>query len=93
MPDDRTTVTELATALGMLPFPTAAEAIASRPSELQLTETTWDHLSDLLHDGRFATEFSTAFANGRAFLRAGDALRGRPPAVIEWTGGRRPPGD
>jgi hypothetical protein len=93
MPDDRTTVTELATALGMLPFPTAAEAIASRPSELQLTETTWGHLSDLLHDGRFATEFSTAFANGRAFLRAGDALRGRPPAVIEWTGGRRPPGD
>ena len=43
--------------------------------------------------GRFADEFATAFANGRAFLEAADALRGRPPRLIEWTGGRRPPGD
>ena len=43
--------------------------------------------------GRFDAEFATAFANGRAFLEADDALRGRRPRLIEWTGGRRPPGD
>ena len=93
MPDDRTTVTEIATALGTLAFPTAAAAIAARPTEMQLSETTWTHLSELFDAGRFVTEFTTAFANGRAFLHAADALKGRPPSVIEWTGGRRPPGD
>ncbi len=31
--------------------------------------------------------------NGRAFLHAADALCGRIPRIVEWTGGRRPPGD
>jgi hypothetical protein len=93
VPDDRTTVTELGTALGMLGFDTPQSALQSRPSELALSPDEWEHLSDLHRGGRFAEEFAAAFANGRAFLDAPDALRGRRPLLVEWTGGRRPPGD
>ena len=93
MPDARTTVTELATALGTLHFPTLRSAVESRPQELSIDGATWDQLSALYRSGRFDAEFATAFANGRAFLEAGDALRGRSPRLVEWTGGRRPPGD
>ena len=93
MPDDRTAVTELATALGTLPYADARDALAKRPGELAVSDETWDRLEALYWSGRFEPEFSTAFANGRAFLSARDALRGRHPRLIEWTGGRRPPGD
>jgi hypothetical protein len=93
MPDDRTTVTELGTALGTLPFPDASAALAARPSRLRVADETWDHLDKTAATGRFATELGAAFANGRAFLDAPDGLRGRAPLTIEWTGGRRPPGD
>ncbi|MHB8681891.1 MAG: hypothetical protein ACYDA2_07335 [Acidimicrobiales bacterium] len=92
MPDDRTTVTELATALGTLPLELSA-ALASRPDALAVSEEVWEHLAELHRSGRFAAEFAAAWANGRAFLHAPDALRGRPPQLVEWTGGRRPPGD
>jgi hypothetical protein len=93
VPDDRTTVTELATALGMFAFPDVRAAIGARPDELAVAGETWSRLADLHGSGRFADEFATAFANGRAFLEAADALRRRPPRLVEWTGGRRPPGD
>ncbi len=93
MPDDRTTVTELATALGMLGFADVPRSFAGRPDALAITDATWRQLEELHASGRFASEFATAFANGRAFLEAQDALRGRVPRLIEWTGGRRPPGD
>ncbi|MHB8329015.1 MAG: hypothetical protein ACYDD6_05225 [Acidimicrobiales bacterium] len=93
MPDDRTTVTELATALGTLPFSSLSAALRSRPAELAVTTDTWDRLRTLHAGGRFDAEFAAAYANGRAFLHAPDALRGRPPCLVEWTGGRRPPGD
>ncbi|MGA2521266.1 MAG: hypothetical protein ABSG81_10665 [Acidimicrobiales bacterium] len=93
MPDDRTTVTELATALGMLGFADVQRAFARRPDALAIADATWRQLEELYASGRFAPEFDTAFANGRAFLEAQDALRGRVPRLIEWTGGRRPPGD
>jgi len=93
VPDDRTTVTELATALGTLGDPGPADALGRRPPELRIDDATWDHLATLHRDGSFATEFATAFANGQALLEAEDALAGRRPRVVEWTGGRRPPGD
>ncbi|HXQ90395.1 MAG TPA: hypothetical protein VN768_02485 [Acidimicrobiales bacterium] len=93
MPDDRTTVTELATALGTLGTGDLASALARRPGQLDIADATWDQLDALFRSGRFDSEFATAFANGRAFLHAPDALRGRHPRLIEWTGGRRPPGD
>lgn len=93
MPDDRTTVTELGTALGMLGHDGPGDALSARPRELALEPATWERLSELHRSGRFAQEFAAAFANGRAFLEAPDALRGRLPMLVEWTGGRRPPGD
>jgi len=93
VPDDRTTVTELVTALGMFDYPDVRAALAARPTELQLPEATWSRLAELHAAGSFGDEFATAFANGRAFLRCPEALRGRRPRLVEWTGGRRPPGD
>ena len=93
MPDDRTTVTELATALGMFSYEDVRAALEARPEELAITDATWSRLSELHSQGAWTDEFATAFANGRAFLQAPDALRRRPPRLVEWTGGRRPPGD
>jgi hypothetical protein len=93
VPDDRTTVTELATALGTLGIEDLPTALKRRPDQLQISDTTWQQLDALAASGRFDAEFATAFANGQAFLEAEDALRGRLPRLIEWTGGRRPPGD
>jgi hypothetical protein len=93
MPDERTTVTELGTALGTLPYPNPVRALACRPAQLHVGEEVWDLLDSINGSSRFTTELDTAFANGRALLEADDGLRGRPPLIIEWTGGRRPPGD
>lgn len=93
MPDDRTTVTELATALGTLAGSTLAAPLGPRPESLRVDETAWRRLRSAYRSGRYGTEFGLAFANGRALLGADDGLRGRQPRLIEWTGGRRPPGD
>ncbi len=93
MADDRTVVTELATGLGMLGHRDPAAALARRPPALAVDGDTWARLAALHATGSFAGEFAAAFANGRAFLHARDALRGRVPVLVEWTGGRRPPGD
>jgi hypothetical protein len=93
VPSDLTFVTELATALGMLGDREVAATLARRPTELELSPGDWGHLTDLWESGRFSTAFGAAFRNGRAFLNAPDALNGRPPRIVEWTGGRRPPGD
>jgi hypothetical protein len=93
VPDDRTTVTELGTALGTLPYPDAAAALAARPGALRIGTSAWDHLEVVHRTGRYGAEWATAFANGRALLGAADGLRHRTPLTIEWTGGRRPPGD
>ena len=93
MPDDRTTVTELGTALGTLGYPDLSRALARRPEQLRVGSEIWDRLQDLHSHGRFATEFRLAFENGRAMLAAPAGLGGRAPRIIEWTGGRRAPGD
>jgi hypothetical protein len=93
MPDERTTVTELGTALGTLPYADPLESLAHRPPQLRIDDRVWDLLDAATEARRLTTELTTAFANGRALLEADDGLRGRPPLTIEWTGGRRPPGD
>ncbi len=93
MADDRTTATELVTALGTLGFPDPGSALDERPPQVRLASEVWDHLDAIQRSGRFAPELAHAFANGRAMLDAPDGLRGRTPLTIEWTGGRRPPGD
>src|ERR1700758_3267040 len=41
----------------------------------------------------YESDFRSSFANGQAFLHARDALNGRRPRIVEWTGTRKPPGD
>src|ERR1700728_3780357 len=94
MASDRTFVTEVATGLGMLGDDDVDTVIARRPSTFaSLASEHWDRLADLWADPLYGGEFVSGFMNGRAFLAAPDALNGRLPRVIEWTGGRRPPGD
>jgi hypothetical protein len=90
---DRTLVTEVATALGTLPHSDLRSALASRSPVLRVDETMWSRLDHLLDEGAYRTEFQAAFENGRAFAVADDGLAGRPPRIVEWTGGRRPSGD
>ncbi len=94
MADDLTTVTELATALGMLGYPSLDLALAQRPSAMvNLTSLDWDRLDRLRSDGAFAGAFGVGFDNGAGFLAAPDALRGRIPALVEWKGSHKAPGD
>jgi hypothetical protein len=93
VPDDRTMVTELGTALGTLGHDDLSRALGRRPDQLRIGPDIWDRLQAIHRDGRFADEFRLAFENGRAMLAAPDGLGGRVPRIIEWTGGRRAPGD
>ena len=94
MPSDRTTVTELGTALGMLGAPDIDVAVRSRTSVMHsLSPEIWDRLAQLRAGGAFDTEFHAAWENGRAFLAAEDGLRRRLPNVVEWKGTGRAPGD
>jgi hypothetical protein len=92
--DDLTTVTELATALGMLGCPSVDVALACRPPALvNLTSLDWDRLDRLRASGSHDAAFGAGYDNGAAFLAASDALRGRIPTLIEWKGSHKAPGD
>src|SRR3954464_10405377 len=94
MADVRTTITEVVTALGMLGADDVEDALEKRPAELHnVDDDVWDALLDAWHAPGRRALFHAAFRNGRALLDANDALRGRPPAVVEWKGSHRAPGD
>jgi hypothetical protein len=94
MPSDRTTVTELGTALGMLGLGDIDEAVRSRTVVMHsLSPEMWERLAGLRSGGAYDAEFHAAWANGQAFLTADDGLRGRLPQVVEWKGTGRAPGD
>lgn len=94
MPSDRTFVTELATGLGMVGDDDPASVICRRPAVLaNLAESDWERLATLWCAGTYEANFLEGFLNGQAFLDAADALNRRHPRIIEWTGGRRAPGD
>ena len=94
MPSDRTTVTELGTGLGMLGLTDVDEAVRSHtPVMHSLSPEMWGRLAGLRAGGAYDAEFHAAWANGQAFLAAGDGLRGRLPQVVEWKGTGRAPGD
>lgn len=93
MAGERTEVTEIGTALGML-RPTLEEALALRPSELRnVDDSTWERLLASSEVPNLQDPLRAAFENGQAFLQSPDALRLRPPAIVEWKGAHRPPGD
>ncbi|HXR54590.1 MAG TPA: hypothetical protein VN793_06035, partial [Acidimicrobiales bacterium] len=94
MASERTFVTELATGLGMLGDDDLDTVVSRRPPAfVGLSREDWERLADLWIHHHYGAEFVAGFLNGKAFLAAPDALNGRVPRIIEWTGGRRPPGD
>ena len=87
-------ITEIATALGMLGCESIDRALESRPAQLlDVDDAVWSRLETAWRERRHETDFLGAFANGRVFLHAADALRGRPPARIEWRGPHQSVGD
>jgi hypothetical protein len=88
-----TEITEITTALGML-APDLDGAIRWCPPALHnVGRPVWDRLVAAYASGEHADGFRSAFANGQAFLRADDGLRGRRPRQVEWKGPHQPPGD
>lgn len=89
-------MTELATGLGMI-GPVELGVVMACPDPpaalTNLDSRQWDRLRELFAGGQYATDFEAGYANGRAFFEADDALAGRLPRRVEWTGERRPPGD
>ena len=55
--------------------------------------TIGDRLREAWSAGTHRDLFVASWMNGQAFLRAQDALRGRPPLVVEWRGPHRSVGD
>src|SRR5215210_3300602 len=94
MPAAKTEVTEIVTGLGMLGLDSPAAAVASRPPEMRnVSDAVWERLAESLADRRLRFDVAAAWANGQAFLRAEEGLRGRLPLVVEWKGPTRAPGD
>jgi hypothetical protein len=87
-------ITEITTGLGMLGFASVDDALSTRPAALlDVDDEVWARLADAWRARRHEPDFLGALANGRAFLAATDALRGRPPARIEWRGPHQSVGD
>ena len=94
MADLRITVTEVVTGVGMLGFDDVEAALAARPHTLVgVGPDVWDALQRAWKEGVQRDVFLASLMNGRAFLIANDALRGRVPRLIEWKGAHRAPGD
>ncbi len=78
----------------MLGLSSIEAALNLRPDQMKsMAPETWDLMRRAFEGGALATEFEAAWSNGRAFLAANDALRGRIPIAVEWKGGHRAPGD
>ena len=93
MADARTKITELATALGMTGHATLQSALEARPPILEIEPDVWASLDAIYRSGKWEEEAETAFANGAYFAAHAGGLNGRVPRRIEWSGGRKMPGD
>lgn len=93
MPSARTTLTEVSTALGFFDFPNLDWAVLCRPVIDGVAVGDWEQIDAELAAPRGRAVAESAFANGQHFRQHPDGLSGRLPRVVEWTGGRKPPGD
>ena len=93
MPALRTEITEIVTGLGMFGYPNLGHAIGMRPPAFEnVDEDVYDRLASAYRAGLHGDLFSSAWSNGVRFAAAKEGLRGRPPWILEWKGGHRPPG-
>jgi len=89
----KTEISEVVTGLGMLHYQTPLSALSAQPSAIAgVDPPTWARLRKAYEEEREPLLFDAAWRNGRAFLQARDALRGRVPLRIEWKGASRPVG-
>ncbi len=95
MPALRTEITEIVTGLGALGWDELEACLGPVPPQplRNVDAATWDRLRAAHTEGAHRGEFLAAWNNGRALFRAEDGLRGRAPAIVEWKGGHRDPGD
>jgi hypothetical protein len=92
MPALRTEITEIVTGLALLGYRELDHALGVRPRLIShVTEEHFDALDAERAKGGHDAEFETAWANGLAFARADDGLRGRVPWSVEWKGPHKPP--
>jgi hypothetical protein len=92
--DLKTAITEVVTGLGMCGDDDVGRALEHQPSALEnVTDDDFRRLRDAWKEGQHRDLFVASFMNGQAFLRARDALRGRPPVLVEWKGPHRSMGD
>jgi hypothetical protein len=92
LPSAKTEITEIVTGIAITGAPTIAAGLAAR-SVGNVSPDVWERLHAAARAGEHRQEFAAAFANGQAFLRAEQGLRGRPPALVEWKGPTQAPGD
>ncbi len=92
MPSAKTEITEIVTGLAITGAPDLATALRAR-DVANVTDGAWARLADLEDAGQHRQEFHAAWANGQAFLRSPDGLRGRAPQLVEWKGPTQAPGD
>ena len=92
MPSAKTEITEVVTGLAIAGAPTLAAGLRDRPVA-NVAGDVWERLVELDREGRHRQEFAAAWANGQAFLRAEEGLRGQVPRLVEWKGPTQAPGD
>jgi hypothetical protein len=93
VPELRTEITEVVTALGLTGVAGPFEALRHPPASVRnVPAATWDRLLVASDDPNEARSFDQAWENGMAFLNATDGLRGRRPLIVEWRGPARPIG-
>lgn len=92
MPSAKTEITEIATGVAITGVETLEAGLEAR-SVANVEDAVWARLADLERAGQHRQEFLAAWANGQAFLRAAEGLRGRPPRLVEWKGPTHAPGD
>jgi hypothetical protein len=92
VPSAKTEITEIVTGVAITGAAGLDEGLLERRVGNVAPEV-WSRLAELDRGGQHRHEFAAAWANGRAFLRSEDGLRGRPPRVVEWKGPTQAPGD
>lgn len=91
---DTTKLTEIVTGLGTLGSDHPLHTLPVRPGELRnVTDAVWSDVVATWNEPTHRGLVDAAFENGQFFLHAAEALRGRRPRIVEWTGPQRSPGD
>lgn len=93
MSDARTTVTEIATALGILNTAKSGISNQKMPPIVGVDQAAWDTTVEAAQGGDHHELFERAYKNGLYFFAAEEALRSRIPRIVQWKGPHKSVGD